>query len=199
MLGLMQDRPLLISGLIEYAARYHPDVEIVSRTCEGPLLRTNYAGLRSRAAKLAKALVRLGVKPGDRVATLAWNTHRHMELYFAVSGLGAVLHTVNPRLFPEQIAYIINHAEGRVLLFDITFADLVSKLRPKLATLERLVAMTDAAHAPGQMSGCLVYETLLEAEDDAFEWPDFDERTASRGLRRSGLRGALCAAAARSL
>jgi acyl-CoA synthetase (AMP-forming)/AMP-acid ligase II len=98
------------------------------------------------------------VKPGDRVATLAWNMHRHMELYFAVSGLGAVLHTVNPRLFPEQIAYIINHAEDRVLFFDIRFVDLVSKLRPKLATVEQLVAMTDPAHAPTKMSGCLVYE-----------------------------------------
>ena len=120
MLGLMQDRPLLVSSLIEYAARYHPNVEIVSKTCEGPTLRTNYAGLRARAAKLAKALIRLGVKPGDRVATLAWNTHRHMELYFAVSGIGAVLHTVNPRLFPEQIEYIVNHAEDRVLFFDLS-------------------------------------------------------------------------------
>src|SRR5207245_7335181 len=113
-------------------------------------------------------LIRLGVKPGDRVATLAWNTHRHMELYFAVSGLGAVLHTVNPRLFPEQIEYIINHAENRVLFFDITFADLVAKLRRQRATVQRLVAMTAEAHAPG-MSPCLVYEALLETEDDAFE------------------------------
>ena len=189
MLGLMQDRPLLISGLIEYAARYHPDVEIVSKTCEGPIHRTSYAGLRARAAKLAKALIRLGVKPGDRVATLAWNTHRHMELYFAVSGLGAVLHTVNPRLFPEQIEYIVNHAENRVLFFDVTFADLVSNLRPKLATVAQLVAMTDATHAPAKMSDCLVYEALLEAEDDAFEWPFFDERTASSLCYTSGTTG----------
>ena len=105
MLGLMQDSALLISSLIEHAAHYHPAVEIVSETCEGPTVRTNYKTLRDRAAKLARALLRLGVKPGDRIATLAWNTHRHMELYFAVSGIGAVLHTVNPRLFPHQIEY----------------------------------------------------------------------------------------------
>jgi fatty-acyl-CoA synthase len=189
MLGLMQDRPLLISSLIEHAARYHPKVEIVSRTCEGAVHRTDYAGLRSRAAKLAKALIGLGVKPGDRVATLAWNTHRHMELYFAVSGIGAVLHTVNPRLFPEQIAYIVNHAEGRVLFFDVTFTDLVAKLRPDLAAVERLVAMTDEAHMPGQSSGCLCYETLVDAEDDTFEWPVFDERTASSLCYTSGTTG----------
>jgi len=189
MLGLMQDRPLLVSSLIEYAARYHPTVEIVSKTCEGATLRTNYANLRARAAKLAKALIRLGVKPGDRVATLAWNTHRHMELYFAVSGLGAVLHTVNPRLFPEQIDYIVNHAEDRVLFFDITFVDLIAKLRPKFATVQHLVAMTDTEHTPDKMPGSLVYETLLDAETDDFEWPEFDERTASSLCYTSGTTG----------
>jgi len=189
MLGLMQDRPLLVSSLIEYAARYHPTVEIVSKTCEGATLRTNYANLRARAAKLAKALIRLGVKPGDRVATLAWNTHRHMELYFAVSGLGAVLHTVNPRLFPEQIDYIVNHAEDRVLFFDITFVDLIAKLRPKFATVQHLVAMTDTEHAPDKLPGSLVYETLLDAETDDFEWPEFDERTASSLCYTSGTTG----------
>ena len=189
MLGLMQDRPLLVSSLIEYAARYHPTVEIVSKTCEGATLRTNYANLRARAAKLAKALIRLGVKPGDRVATLAWNTHRHMELYFAVSGLGAVLHTVNPRLFPEQIDYIVNHAEDRVLFFDITFADLIAKLRPKFATVQHLVAMTDPEHTPDKLPGSLVYETLLDAETDDFEWPEFDERTASSLCYTSGTTG----------
>ena len=189
MLGLMQDRPLLVSSLIEYAARYHPTVEIVSKTCEGATLRTNYANLRARAAKLAKALIRLGVKPGDRVATLAWNTHRHMELYFAVSGLGAVLHTVNPRLFPEQIDYIVNHAEDRVLFFDITFVDLIAKLRPNFATVQHLVAMTDTEHAPDKLPGSLVYETLLDAETDDFEWPEFDERTASSLCYTSGTTG----------
>ena len=189
MLGLMQDRPLLISSLIEHAARYHPAVEIVSRTCEGATVRTNYAGLRDRAAKLARALLRLGVKPGDRVATLAWNTHRHMELYFAVSGIGAVLHTVNPRLFPEQIAYIVNHAEDRLLFFDAPLAALVGALKPKLAGVEIFVAMTDDAHLPPQIDGCVAYEAHLEAESEEFAWPTFDERTASSLCYTSGTTG----------
>jgi acyl-CoA synthetase (AMP-forming)/AMP-acid ligase II len=189
MLGLMQDRPLLISSLIEHAARYHPTVEIVSRTCEGPTIRTNYAGLRSRAAKLAGALLRLGVKPGDRVATLAWNTHRHMELYFAVSGIGAVLHTVNPRLFPQQLEYIVNHAEDRLLFFDVPLAQLVGGLKPKLASVEAFVAMTDEAHLPREIDGCGAYEALLEAESEEFAWPIFDERTASSLCYTSGTTG----------
>ena len=189
MLGLMQDRPLLISTLIEHAARYHPDVEIVSRTCEGPILRTNWAEVRSRAARLAKALKRMGIEPGDRVATLAWNTHRHLELYFAVSGIGAVLHTVNPRLFPEQIDYILNHAESRVLLFDVTFGGLVKDLRPKLGKVERFVAMTDAVHLTGDLAGCDAYEDLIAAEDDVFYWPQFDEKSASSLCYTSGTTG----------
>src|SRR3569832_1366217 len=116
MLGLMQDSPLLLSSLLEYAETYHPSSTIVSVTCEGDVVRSDYAGIGKRARKLAKALKGLGVQPGDRVATLAWNTHRHLELYFAVSGIGSVLHTVNPRLFTEQIEYILNHAEASVVL-----------------------------------------------------------------------------------
>jgi acyl-CoA synthetase (AMP-forming)/AMP-acid ligase II len=187
--GLMQDRQLLISGLVEHAARYHPDVEIVSRTCEGPIVRTNWAEVRSRAARLAKALLTLGIRPGDRVATLAWNTHRHLELYFAVSGIGAVLHTVNPRLFPEQIDYILNHAESRVLFFDVTFAGLVKALRPTLGRVEHVVAMTDAAHLPAATEGAVAYETLLEAETDELAWPEFDERSASSLCYTSGTTG----------
>jgi acyl-CoA synthetase (AMP-forming)/AMP-acid ligase II len=189
MLGLMQDRQLLISTLIEHAARYHPTVEIVSRTCEGPVVRTNYAELRARAARLANALIKMGVKPGDRVASLAWNTHRHMELYFAVSGIGAVLNTVNPRLFPEQIDYIVNHAENRVLFFDITFEGIVSGLQSRLKTVGTFVAMTDEAHLPVSVDNCLAYETLVEAESDRIAWPDFDERTASSLCYTSGTTG----------
>ncbi|MAW88825.1 MAG: long-chain fatty acid--CoA ligase [Phyllobacteriaceae bacterium] len=189
MLGLMQNRQLLISSLIEHAATYHPDVEIVSRTCEGTDVRTNYRELRSRAAKLGKALLAMGVRPGDRVATLAWNTHRHMELYFAVSGIGAVLHTVNPRLFPEQIDYILNHAESRVLFFDITFDKLVGDLQAKLGKVETFVAMTDRAHLPSSPEGCAVYEDLLAGEDDEFTWPEFDEKTASSLCYTSGTTG----------
>jgi acyl-CoA synthetase (AMP-forming)/AMP-acid ligase II len=189
MLGLMQDRPLLISTLIEHAARYHSTVEIVSQTSEGTSVRTNYGNLRSRAAKLAKALLRLGVKPGDRVATLAWNTHRHMELYFAVSGIGAVLNTVNPRLFSAQIEYILNHGGSRLLFFDITFAGIVAGQMAGLDAVESVVAMTDETHLPDQPAGCIAYETLLSAESDDFEWPSFDERTASSLCYTSGTTG----------
>ena len=189
MRGLMQDRQLLVSSLIEHAGRYHPDVEIVSRTCEGPTVRQTYRGLADRARQLARALIALGVKPGDRVATLAWNTHRHLELYFAVSGIGAVLHTVNPRLFPEQIAYIVNHAGARVLMFDITFDGLVAGLRPELDTVDTLVALTDANHMAGMPEGALCYETLVAAQDSAFDWPMVDEDAASSLCYTSGTTG----------
>ncbi len=189
MLGLMQDRQLLISTLIEHASRYHPSVPIVSKTCEGDVVRSNYRELRSRAARMAKALLRMGVKKGDRVATLAWNTHRHMELYFAVSGIGAVLHTVNPRLFPEQIDYILNHAESRVLFFDITFSGLIDGLQAKLPLVETFVAMTDEQHLPREIEGCGCYEALIGAETDEFVWPEFDEKTASSLCYTSGTTG----------
>ena len=126
--GLMMDRPLLVSSLIAHAARYHGDTEIVSRTVEGSIHRSTYARGASARARLANALTRLGVRPGDRVGTLAWNGYRHFELYFAVSGIGAVCHTINPRLFHEQIEYIVNHAEDRLLFVDLTFVPLVEKL-----------------------------------------------------------------------
>ena len=189
MLGLMQDRPLLISSLIEHAVHYHPDVEIVSRTCEGPLVRTNWRGLAKRVAKLANALKRLGIKPGDRVASLAWNPRRHVELYFAVPGIGAVLNTVNPRLFPEQIDYIVNHAENRILFFDITFAGIVADLQPKLATVEHFVALTDAEHLPAAARSATAYEDLLAPEPETIDWPVFDERTASSLCYTSGTTG----------
>lgn len=189
MLGLMQDRPLLISSLIEHAARYHPDVEIVSRTCEGPIVRINWRALARRVAKLANALRRLGIRPGDRVASLAWNTHRHVELYFAVSGIGAVLNTVNPRLFPEQIDYIVNHAENRILFYDITFAETVASLRPKLSGVEHFVALTDAANMPAQTAAATAYEDLIAGEADTIDWPQFDERTASSLCYTSGTTG----------
>lgn len=189
MLGLMQDKPLLISSLIEHAARYHPDVEIVSRTCEGETVRSSWRHLSKRVAQLANALKRMGVGPGDRVASLAWNTHRHVELYFAVSGIGAILNTVNPRLFPEQVDYIVNHAENRVLFFDITFAGLVADLQPSFATVEHYVALTDAAHLPGEVENAVAYEDLLAAEPDTIDWPVFDERTAASLCYTSGTTG----------
>ena len=189
MRGLMQDRPLLISSLIEHASHYHPDAEVVSKTCEGPVTRHTYREISERSKKIAQALLALGVKPGDRVATLAWNTHRHLELYFAVSGIGAVLHTVNPRLFPEQIAYILDHAGARVPMFDLTFGDLVTRLRPELTCAETLIAMTDEAHMGAMPEGSLCYESLLAAETGHYDWPEFDEREASSLCYTSGTTG----------
>jgi acyl-CoA synthetase (AMP-forming)/AMP-acid ligase II len=190
MFGLMQDKPLLISSLLTHAERFHGGREIVSRTCEGPVVRTNYRELGARVRRLARTLIRLGIKPGDRVATLAWNTHRHLELYFAVSGIGAVLHTVNPRLYPDQIDYIMNHAEGRALFFDISFAGMVSSLREKFSKVEQLVALTDAEHMGAMPAGSLCYEDLLAAESNGpFDWPVLDERMASSLCYTSGTTG----------
>ena len=190
MLGLMQDRSLLISSLIEHAATFHPETEIVTRSIEGPIYRTNYREIRDRAKQLANALPSLGIEPGDRVGTLAWNTWRHMELYYGVSGSGAILHTVNPRLFPEQISYIINHAEDKILFFDTSFAELVEQLAPQLKTVKDYIAMTDREHMPAiGVPNLHCYEELLQAQSAEFNWPDFDERTASSLCYTSGTTG----------
>ncbi len=190
MLGQMQHRPLLISSLIEHANACHPDAEIVSRTVEGPVHRCTYRDIRRRAKQVANALTALGTSPGDRIATLAWNGYRHMELYFGVSGMGAVLHTINPRLFPEQIEYIVNHADDRYLFFDLTFAPLVAKLAPALSRVKGFVAMTDRAHMPAlELPNLLCYEELVGAQSDDYAWPEFDENTASSLCYTSGTTG----------
>ena len=142
MLGLMSERPLLISAIITHAATYHGDTEVVSRTVEGPVHRYTYAEAERRAKQLARALLRLGVEPGDRVGTLAWNTFRHFELYYAISGIGTVCHTINPRLFDDQIIYIINHAADRLLFVDTSFLPLVERLAPRFPPDCRIVLMT---------------------------------------------------------
>ena len=186
----MQDQPLLVSKLIEYADIYHGDTEIVSRTVAGDIHRYSYRACHRRARKLANALARLGVGLGDRVATLAWNGHRHFEAYYAVSGIGAILHTINPRLFTEQIAYIANHAEDKVLLLDSSFVELVEKLAPELPTIEAYVVLADAAHMPDtSLPGALAYEELIGGESDSFEWPRLDENTASSLCYTSGTTG----------
>ena len=188
--GLMQDRPLLISSLIEHAAKYHPAGEVVSRSVEGPIHRCTYGDIQRRAKQVANALSGLGIAAGDRVGTLAWNGYRHMELYFGVSGIGAVLHTVNPRLFPEQVEYIVNHAEDLVLFFDLTFAPLVEKLAPQFKTVKAFVAMTDRAHMPDtKIPNLLCYEELVGGAGDRFDWPVFDENTASSLCYTSGTTG----------
>jgi fatty-acyl-CoA synthase len=190
MLGLMSERPLLISAIIKHAALYHRDTEIVSRTVEGPLHRYTYEAAERRARRLAQALSRLGIRPGDRVGTLAWNTFRHFELYYAISGIGAVCHTINPRLFEEQILYIVNHAADRLLFVDATFAPLVEKLAPGLPADCRIVLMTGAEAEPATGFPKLpCYERLIAEEDGEFEWPEFDERTAAALCYTSGTTG----------
>jgi 3-(methylthio)propionyl---CoA ligase len=180
MRGLMMDRPLLVSSILEYAADYHGEAEMVSCTADQPVHRTTYAALRRRIKQLANALAaRLGVGLGDRVATLAWNDHRHFELYYGIAGIGAIGHTINPRLFPEQIAYIINHAEDRYLFTDPMFLPLVERLAPQLNTLEGIFVLCAEAHMPSCSLDLGCYETLIGDQPATFEWPVFDETTAS--------------------
>ena len=191
MLGQMMELPLLISDLIQHADREHGDTEIVSRTIEGGIHRYTYSDAHRRSRQLANVLIKLGVKAGDRVATLAWNTHRHLELFYAVSGSGAVCHTVNPRLFAEQIAYILNHGAANVLFVDLTFVPLVEKLLPQLGSLRTVVILAPKSHMPGDaLPDALCYEELLAAASDRFEWPQLDERMASSLCYTSGTSGA---------
>ena len=187
--GLMMDQPLSIASLLENADRNHGDTEIVSRTIEGPIHRYTYHDAHRRARQLAKALAKLGVGSGERVGTLAWNGYRHYELYYAASGMGSVIHTINPRLFPEQIAYIINHAEDKYVCFDLTFAPIVEKLRPQCKGVKGWVAMTDRAHMPASIPDALCYEELLAAQNDDFAWPRLDENTAAGLCYTSGTTG----------
>jgi fatty-acyl-CoA synthase len=190
--GQMMQLPLLISSLLVHAERHHGDQEIVSRRVEGDIHRTTYKELAARSRRLANALARLGVRAGDRVATLAWNGYRHMELYYAVSGSGAVLHTLNPRLHPDQIVYIADHAEDQVLFFDITFLPLIAAVAPRTKTVRHWVAMTDRAHLPAdaaKIPNLRVYEDLVEAEGEHYVWPSFDENTASSLCYTSGTTG----------
>jgi 3-(methylthio)propionyl---CoA ligase len=191
--GQMMQLPLLISSLIVHAERHHGGREIVSRRVEGDIHRTTYKELAARSRRMARALARLGVTMGDRVATLAWNGYRHMELYYAVSGSGAILHTLNPRLHPDQVVYIADHAEDSVLFFDLTFLPLVAAVAGRVKTIKHFVAMTDRAHLPAdaaaKIPNLLVYEDLIAPEDDQFSWPSFDENTASSLCYTSGTTG----------
>ena len=190
MLSLMMNQPLMISSLLRHADRNHGDTEIVSRTVEGPIHRYTYRDAHVRARRLARVLTRLGVQAGDRVGTLAWNGYRHFELYYAVSGMGAVIHTINPRLFPDQIGYIVNHAGDCYCFFDLTFAPLVERLAPACKGVKGWIAMTDRPHMPTvAIPGLLCYEDLLAAENDEFDWPEFDENTAAGLCYTSGTTG----------
>jgi fatty-acyl-CoA synthase len=189
--GLMMQQPLLISSLLVHAERHHGEREIVSRRVEGDIHRYTYRDLGQRARRMANALAAHGVGFGDRVATLAWNGYRHLELYYAVSGSGAVLHTLNPRLHPDQVVWIADHAEDQVLFFDLTFLPLIEAIAPRVKTIKVFVAMTDRAHMPAasKVPGLLCYEEMLEAHEARFEWPVFDETTASSLCYTSGTTG----------
>ncbi len=190
MRGLMSERPLLISAIIKHAAVYHRDTEVVSRNIDGSIHRYTYADAELRSKQLARALLRLGIGSGDRVGTLAWNTFRHFELYYGISGIGAVCHTINPRLFDDQIIYIVNHAADRLLFVDTSFVPLIERLAFNLPADCRIVLMTEAGAEPAakfQKLPC--YERLIEVEDEDFDWPEFDERTAAALCYTSGTTG----------
>ena len=194
MFGLMQERPLLVTSVIHHAARHHGHVEVVSRLLDGSTHRTTYRALEARARRMARVLQRLGVKDADRVATLAWNSFRHMELYYGISGMGAICHTVNPRLSPEDVSYILNDAASVYLFADSSFVSLIEAAAPKLAGHLRGVVMLcrpeemPAVTLPAGID-LLCYETLMDAADEDFAWPAFDERTAANLCYTSGTTG----------
>jgi fatty-acyl-CoA synthase len=190
MLGLMQDWPLLLHRIIDHAAIFHGDRKVITRSVEGPIVETNYKQIRARALKVAQRLDKDGIKLGDRVATLAWNTWRHLEVWYGILGIGAIYHTVNPLLFPEQIVWIVNHAEDRVLITDLTFVPILEKIADKLPTIERYVVLTDAAHMPQTtLKNAVAYEEWIAEVDGDFTWKSFDENTAAGMCYTSGTTG----------
>ena len=190
MRGLMQDWPLLCHRILEHAATIHGTQEVVTRSVEGPIHRTNYAEIHRRALKISQRLDRDGIKLGDRVATIAWNTWRHLEAWYGIMGIGAICHTVNPRLFPDQIAWIINHAEDRVVMTDITFVPILEKIADKLPSVERYIVFTDKAHMPQTtLKNAVAYEDWIAEADGDFKWKTFDENTAAAMCYTSGTTG----------
>jgi acyl-CoA synthetase (AMP-forming)/AMP-acid ligase II len=191
MLGLMMHRPLLISSLLRHAEQNHATQEVVSRRVEGDVHRYTIRDLAGRSRRLANALAHHGIRRGERVATLAWNGYRHLELYYAVSGSSAVLHTLNPRLHPGQVTWIADHAEDQILFFDLSFLPLVEAVAHRVKTIKTFVALTDRAHMPAAttLPNLLCYEDLLEVQGEDFEWPEFDENTAASLCYTSGTTG----------
>jgi fatty-acyl-CoA synthase len=190
MKGLMQDWPLRVTTIIDHAARFHGDREIVTRTVEGPIARTTYKEVHLRSRKVAQALTKLGVKEGDIVATMAWNTARHLEAWYGIMGMGAVCHTLNPRLFAEQLVYIINHAEDKIIFLDLTFVPILEGIADKLPNVKAYVIMTDRAHMPQtKLPNALCFEEIVEAEDGNFKWAEVDENAACGLCYTSGTTG----------
>ena len=190
MFGLMQDWPLLCHRIIDHAAKFHGERKVITRSVEGPIHTTNYAEIRARALKVAQRLEKDGIKLGDRVATLAWNTWRHLETWYGIMGIGAIYHTVNPRLFPEQICWIVNHAGDRVMVTDLTFVPLLEKIADGLPSIERYIILTDGAHMPKTtLKNAVAYEDWIGEADGDFEWKSFDENTAAGMCYTSGTTG----------
>jgi len=190
MLGLMQDWPLLCHRIIEHAAQVHGNQEVVTRSVEGPIVRTTYAQIHQRALKVSQMLDRAGIKLGDRVATIAWNTARHLECWYGIMGIGAICHTVNPRLFPDQIVWIVNHAQDRVMITDLTFVPILEKIADKMPSVERFIVLTDKEHMPQTtLKNAVAYEEWLKEADGDFQWKTFDENTAAAMCYTSGTTG----------
>ena len=190
MFGLMQDWPLTVDKILDHAKNWHGRREVVTRSVEGPIVRTTYADIHDRAKKVSNALIAWNIKPGDRVATLAWNTGRHIEAWYGVMGIGAVCHTLNPRLFPEQLIYIINHAEDRIIFVDLTFVPLLEAILPHCPSVERVVVMTDQAHMPTtKLAQAECYEAILDQASADVTWGGFDENTACGLCYTSGTTG----------
>lgn len=184
--GLMQDRPLAIIDILRFAATAHATQEVVSKNVDEPIWRSDYAGTMKRVAQAANMLTGLGLKGGDRISSLAWNTHRHFELFYAAPGMGLVLHTANPRLPDDHLIYTINHAESRVLLIDRNMVDIVERIKGQLTTVEKIITLTDNARTPAGYEG---YEELIAKQSDSFAWPSFDENTAAFLCYTSGTTG----------
>ena len=190
MLGLMQDWPLTVDKILDHAKNWHPNREVVTRSVEGPIERTTYGAIHGRAKRVSNALKAWDVQPGDRIATLAWNTADHIETWYGIMGIGAVCHTLNPRLFPEQLVYIINHAADRMIFVDLTFVPLLDAILPHCPSVERVVIMTDADHMPQtKLPVVECYETVLEQSSEDVEWGGFEENTACGLCYTSGTTG----------
>ncbi len=188
--GMMMNRPLRIADIITLAEKIHPNEEIISKTLQGTLHTTNYAEIALRSRQMSKALISLGVKMGDRIATLAWNGFRHLELYFAISGIGAICHTINPRLSSEQMTYVVNHAEDKLIFLDLTFIPIIEAHLDKFPSSTKYVLMAEKEHMPEcKIPNVICYEDLIEKESSDFEWPEFDENTASGLCYTSGTTG----------
>jgi fatty-acyl-CoA synthase len=189
MQGRMQDWPLTVDRIIDHAKSWHGDREVVSRSVEGAIVRTTYADIHGRAKRVSNVLTGLGVQTGDRVATLAWNTASHIEAWYGIMGMGAVCHTLNPRLFAEQLVYIINHAEDRVIFTDLTFTPILASIRDQIPTVKQIVVLTDADHMPSDLPGALCYETLLKQASADAAWGKFEENTPAGLCYTSGTTG----------